>query len=86
MLENGSSIAGSTITLLQGIRIAVSLGIPLADAVVAASTHSAKAIGMEREIGALIPGAYADMLLLDRELRLRKVYIGGAEIAHTKTA
>ena len=80
MLTDGSSIAGSTITLLQGVRIAVSLGIPLAQAVTAASAHSAKTIGMESKIGALIPGAYADMVLLDSGLDIQKVYIGGKEI------
>jgi len=80
MLRDGSSIAGSTITLLQGIRIAVSLGIPLAQAVTAASAHSAKAIGMDGKIGSLIPGAHADMVLLDSELCVQKVWVGGQEV------
>ena len=80
MLRDGGSLAGSTITLLQGIRIAVSMGIPLADAVTAATAHCAKAIGMEGKIGSLVPGAYADFVLLDSELQVQKVYIGGREI------
>jgi len=80
-LEDGSSIAGSAITLMQGVRIAVSLGIPLADAVTAASKHSAQAIGMEGEIGSIAPGACADLVLLDSELRVQKVFIGGTEVA-----
>ncbi|MCL1982035.1 MAG: N-acetylglucosamine-6-phosphate deacetylase, partial [Clostridiales bacterium] len=45
-LEDGS-LAGSTISLMQGIRIAVSMGIPLAAAVTAATAHSARSIGLE---------------------------------------
>ena len=80
MLADGSSIAGSTITLLQGVRIAVSLGIPLAQAVTAASTHPAQALGMEGKIGVLKPGACADMILLDNALCIQKVFINGKEI------
>jgi len=82
-LADGKSIAGSTITQLQGIRNAVSLGIPLSEAVAAASIHPVQAIGMDGQIGSLIPGAYADMLLLDKKLRLQKVYISGKEINPT---
>jgi N-acetylglucosamine-6-phosphate deacetylase len=35
---------------------------------------------MEGQIGSLVQGAYADMLLLDKTLSLQKVYIGGKEI------
>jgi len=80
MLRDGDSLAGSTITLMQGIRIAVSLGIPLAKAVTAATLYSAQAIGMERQVGSLVPGAYSDFVLLGRELDVRKVYIGGEEV------
>ena len=80
VLRDGSSIAGSTISLLQGVRIAVSLGIPLAQAAFSASAHAARAIGMEGSIGSIKPGAYADMVLLDSTLAIQKVYIGGKEV------
>jgi N-acetylglucosamine-6-phosphate deacetylase len=80
MLQESGTLAGSSITLLQGVRTAVSLGIPLANAVMAASASPAKAIGMEDKIGTIKVGAYADMLLLDSELQLEKVYINGKEI------
>jgi len=77
MLRDSSSLAGSTISLMQGVRIAVSLGIPLAEALAAASMHSAQSIGMENKIGSIVPGAYADLVLLDSNLRVQKVFIGG---------
>jgi N-acetylglucosamine-6-phosphate deacetylase len=79
LLQENGSLAGSTISLLQGVRMAVSLGIPLADAVMAASASSAKAIGMEDKVGTIKTGAYADMVLLDSNLNIKKVYIGGKE-------
>ncbi|MCL2391007.1 MAG: N-acetylglucosamine-6-phosphate deacetylase [Oscillospiraceae bacterium] len=81
MLADGSTLAGSTITLLKGVRIAVSLGVPLAKAVTWASAHSAQTLGMEREIGSIVPGAHADMVLLDSELNIQKVFVGGKEVA-----
>ena len=80
MLRDGNSLAGSTISLMQGVRVAVSLGIPLAQAVTSASANCAQAIGMEGKIGVISPKAYADMVLLDSKLQVKKVYIGGKEV------
>ena len=82
-LKDGGSLAGSTITLLQGVRNAVSLGIPLADAVTAASINCAKSLGIADKIGSITPGTAADLVLLDSELNIKKVYIGGKEITST---
>ena len=80
ILTDGGSLAGSTITLLQGVRNAVSLGIPLCEAVSAATINCAKTIGVNDKIGIIKPGAYADFLLLDSELNILKVFIGGKAI------
>ena len=80
VVKDGGSLAGSTISLLQGVRNAVSLGIPLAQAVMAASASGAKMLGMEDEIGSIAVGLHADMVLLDSELQVKKVYVGGKEI------
>jgi len=79
-LRDGSSLAGSTISLLQGVRIATSLGIPLAAAVVAATKQPAQAIGMDDKVGVIKPGANADFVILDSQLNVQKVYIGGKEV------
>ncbi|MCL1854904.1 MAG: N-acetylglucosamine-6-phosphate deacetylase [Clostridia bacterium] len=78
-LQNGT-IAGSTISLMQGVRHAVDFGIPLGRAITAASANNAHAIGMEGKLGLLNPGAYADMVLLDGGLNIQKVYIAGKEL------
>jgi len=80
MLEDGSSLAGSSKTLMQCVRLAVSLGIPLSQAVTAATKHPAQAIGMEDRIGVIVPGACADFVLLDDDLSIQKVIINGGEV------
>ena len=49
------------------MRQAVKFGIPLADAVRAASYNPAKSIGMEGRIGSLEEGKDATAVLLDKE-------------------
>jgi N-acetylglucosamine-6-phosphate deacetylase len=51
VLENGT-IAGSNISLMQGVRCAVNFGIPLAKAVMAATAANARALDMESRIEA----------------------------------
>lgn len=80
VLKGTGSLAGSSITLLKGVRVAVSLGIPLAQAVMAASMIPALSIGMEDDVGSIKPGAYADMILLNHDLEIVKVMVNGRKI------
>ena len=80
MLVDGGGLAGSTISLMQGVRNAVSLGIPLADAVGFASSHTAKVLGIDGVFGTIKRGANADMVLLDNNLNIKEVYIEGKKV------
>ena len=71
-LEDGT-IAGSATNLFTCFQIAVEIGIPLESALKAATKNPAKSIGLEDTVGTLKPGAFADILLLDKELNLVKV-------------
>lgn len=71
------TLAGSSIHLMDGLKNAVKFGIPLEQAVMAATGTPAQAIGMEQEIGCIRPGARADLLILNENLDLEKVIIGG---------
>jgi len=79
-LRGSSTLAGSSIHLMDGLRRAVSFGVPLEAAVLAATAVPAKVIRREREIGALRPGLAADFVLLDADLQVRSVYIDGKVI------
>ena len=68
------------IHLMDGVRRAVSFGVPLEAAVYAASTAPARAIGMDGTIGSLAEGKCADLVVLDRDLNLKAVYIDGRRV------
>ena len=51
------------------------------DAVRMGSLTPAERVGQDAEIGSLAPGKRADVLVLDRELAVRRVFIGGEEFA-----
>lgn len=67
------TIAGSATNLYDCMRTAVSFGIPLEEAVAAASMNPAKSINIYEEVGSLTPGKRADVLLADKDLNLVRV-------------
>ena len=71
------TIAGSATDLAECMRRAVSFGVPLGQALTAATLTPAKAAGLDGEIGSIAPGKQADLLVLDQSLRPRHVIIGG---------
>ncbi|QLY32193.1 amidohydrolase family protein [Nocardia huaxiensis] len=71
------SIAGGTAHLLQCVAWAVrECGVPLVDAVRAATETPARAAGLA-DVGDLRAGGYADLLVVDDELALRRVMYRG---------
>lgn len=67
------TIAGSVTNLYDCMRNAVSFGIPLEEAVAAATIIPARSIGIDHTVGSLTPGKHADILLANRNLQLVKV-------------
>lgn len=68
------TIAGSVSNLMQCVRQAVSMGISLETAVTCATINPARSIGIDRQVGSLDIGKYADCVLLDRNtLEIRQV-------------
>ena len=76
-LFNGGAIAGGALNLTDCFRRAVAFGIPLVDAVRAASFNPASAVGISSVAGSLEPGKCADVLIMDADLRVVAVYVGG---------
>jgi N-acetylglucosamine-6-phosphate deacetylase len=72
--EDGT-LAGSASPLLDGVRNLAGVGVPLLDAVLAA-TQVPAAIA-HTELGSLLPGRPADLLLLDDRLELHTVLVDG---------
>ncbi|MGN0349587.1 MAG: N-acetylglucosamine-6-phosphate deacetylase [Roseburia sp.] len=65
-LMNGT-IAGSATNLMDCMRIAVSMGIPLETAVRSASYNAARSIGVEDVCGSIEAGKYGDCVLLSKD-------------------
>ncbi|MDS0244093.1 amidohydrolase family protein [Microbacterium kitamiense] len=72
------TIAGSTLTQDAALRRAVAAGVPLPAVVTALTSTPARAIGRP-DLGHLDAGSPADAVLLDSDLRVRRVWIAGVE-------
>lgn len=68
----GGTIAGSTLTMDTALRRSVRVGLSIPDAVRAAATNPAAALGLAG-VGALVPGYRADLVVLDDDLMVRRV-------------
>jgi len=76
------SLAGSVLTMDQALRNLVGLGLDLADASQRVSRFPADYLN-ETERGRLRPGAWADIVVLDRDLQLEQVVVEGDTIPLT---
>jgi N-acetylglucosamine-6-phosphate deacetylase len=72
LTSDHGAIAGGTSSLLQVVATAHAAGVPLADAVRAASVAPARVLGREGT-GTLTPGMPADVVVADANLRVRRV-------------
>ncbi|THF74955.1 N-acetylglucosamine-6-phosphate deacetylase [Cohnella fermenti] len=79
-LKESGNLAGSTLTMIAAFQHMVrSVGVSIPDASKMASANPARQIGIGREAGTLEAGKRADVLLLDAELELQQVWIGGVK-------
>ena len=81
LTDHPETLAGSVATLYDCVRCAVlEMGIPLPDAVRAASENPARALGVYGDYGTLSAGAFADIILADKDLNIRAVILRGKKI------
>jgi N-acetylglucosamine-6-phosphate deacetylase len=77
-VSNGS-LAGSTLTMDEAVRRSVfDAGLSIVEAVAAATTNPARAVGLAADRGAIEVGLRADLVHLDLELRPQRVMRGGS--------
>lgn len=85
-VENGvcrnkeGRIAGSCVSMLAGARNLLSLGVPMEEISVMASLNPAKALGVDRETGSIEIGKYADLIVCDKELNIKAVFVNGKKV------
>ncbi len=75
-LEDGT-IAGSTCTLFDCVKNAISFGIPAESAFKMASLTPAKACKIDNVCGSISAGKRADLLILDSDFNIEKIVIRG---------
>jgi len=74
------TLAGSALTMDQALRNLVqALGLDLVDASRRVSTAAAEYLGLA-DRGRLAPGAWADVVVMDAALQLRRVFVEGEEV------
>ncbi|TFU25951.1 N-acetylglucosamine-6-phosphate deacetylase [Thermus tengchongensis] len=73
------SLAGSTLTMDQALRNLVAWGMPLEEAARRLSTLPARYLGLG-DRGEIAPGKRADLVVLDGELRVQAVFLGGKRV------
>ena len=67
-------IAGSVTNLFDCMKNCVlNMGIPLEDAVLAATENPAESIGVEKDYGKIAVGNYGNLLLLDKDLQIKNI-------------
>jgi len=75
--EEGT-LAGAHLDMASAVRNAITLAqIPLEDALRAASLTPARFLGLDNERGALVSGAWADLVALTQELTVIATWVGG---------
>lgn len=80
VLEDGT-LAGSATNLMDCMKNAVkNMGIPLESAVKCAAVNPAKAIGIYDKYGSLEAGKLANIVIMDEDLTIDKVYCRGEEM------
>jgi N-acetylglucosamine-6-phosphate deacetylase len=74
------TLAGSTLTMDQALRNLVGpLGLPLVQAALRVATHAARYLGLA-DRGAMEPGAFADLVVMNGALDLQRVIVEGDDV------
>ncbi|MCW1887394.1 N-acetylglucosamine-6-phosphate deacetylase [Luteolibacter flavescens] len=78
-LKDGGALAGSTLLANEGFRNLVgATGLPLHEVIKVTSWNQARSLGLEG-LGKVVPGFYADLVLLNDDYSVAKTIVGGEE-------
>jgi N-acetylglucosamine-6-phosphate deacetylase len=81
-VNNEGNLAGSAITLIDCVKIAVEQAdIPLTSALRMATVIPAEIIGMSDTVGKIQPDYVANLIRLNKELHVKGVWASGKQIA-----
>ena len=81
LMPNGTALASSVVGMDHCLRTFLRrTGVALAETVRMASLTPARIAGRDHDLGSIAPGKLADLLVLDRDLNIRQVYLAGQKI------
>ncbi len=81
LLQDGSALAGSVACAIDGVRgLVTGAGVGLTQAVRAASLTPATVLGRQRDLGSIVPGKRADLVLFDEAFTVHRVWVEGEEV------
>jgi len=70
-------IAGSSLTMNNGIQNLIDMGVEKSIAIMMANRNPAQVLNMQKEIGSLIPGMSADIAVFDDNLDIKYTIVNG---------
>lgn len=79
-LTNGTIVDGSVMAMDNVARNFYRLGLSLPDVFKVVSLNPAKVLHMEDRIGSLAAGKKADILVMNKELQIERIYVNGEKI------
>jgi N-acetylglucosamine-6-phosphate deacetylase len=80
--NTAGSIAGSVITMLDAVRMLLSLGAPECEVARMASLNPARLLGIDNDCGSIQEGKRADLVALDKTRNLRLTIASGHVVFH----
>ncbi len=77
---DGTAAASCVMEWTTACAMRFDVGVPLPEAVRMASLTPARILGIEEDVGSLERGKRADLVVLDRELNVKGVYVSGKRV------
>jgi N-acetylglucosamine-6-phosphate deacetylase len=78
------TLAGSAATMTDCVRVCVKAGVPLADALMAATSVPARVLGLD-DVGRIAVGCRADLVELDADMNVVTTILGGRLVSRNSS-
>jgi N-acetylglucosamine-6-phosphate deacetylase len=80
--ENGT-LSGSALTMIEGVRNLVEhCGLALDEVLRMATLYPARAIGVDKQLGSIVPGMVANLTAFTRDYKITKTIVNGNEVVN----
>ena len=80
-MPDGTALASGVMGMDHGVRTFHALTqAPLVEVIRMATLTPARIAGWDQDLGSIAPGKLADLLILDRDLQVQSVFLGGRRL------